>query len=179
MEESSIIFIFRKIHLKNMVFSFCSFSHKIHVSLSKYRHSFNVLLCVRRAIISTGQFSMPMDKRQPYETDIRVPLLISGPEIAPATISAPVSSVDIFATLLDIAGVEYASDGITLFKKRDNLPEDRTLLIEYRGERSRHRSSSGCSSDWDPNVTASIKSLDSSGVTLPRIELIVASYSYA
>lgn len=102
---------------------------------------------------------MPMDKRQPYETDIRVPLLISGPEIVPATISAPVSSVDIFATLLDIAGVEYASDGITLFKKSDNLPEDRTLLIEYRGERSKHRPSSGCPSDKDPNVTASIKFL--------------------
>ncbi|XP_032691113.1 N-acetylglucosamine-6-sulfatase-like isoform X2 [Odontomachus brunneus] len=106
-----------------------------------------------------GQFSMPMDKRQPYETDIRVPLLISGPGIAPATISAPVSSVDIFATLLDIAGMEYASDGKTLFKKSDNLPEDRTLLIEYRGERSRHRSSSGCPSDWDLNVTLCVREM--------------------
>ncbi|XP_014484648.1 PREDICTED: N-acetylglucosamine-6-sulfatase-like isoform X2 [Dinoponera quadriceps] len=106
-----------------------------------------------------GQFSMPMDKRQPYETDIRVPLLISGPGIVPATISAPVSSVDIFATLLDIAGVEYPSDGITLFKKHDNLPEDRTLLIEYRGERSKQRPSSGCPSDNDLNVTLCMKDM--------------------
>ncbi|EFN84648.1 N-acetylglucosamine-6-sulfatase [Harpegnathos saltator] len=106
-----------------------------------------------------GQFSMPMDKRQLYETDIRVPLMISGPGIAPATISAPVSSVDIFATLLDIGGVEYPSDGRTLFKKKDNLPVDRTLLIEYRGERSKHRSSSGCPSDRDLNVTLCMKEM--------------------
>lgn len=103
---------------------------------------------------------MPMDKRQPYETDIRVPLLISGPGIDSSTISAAVSSVDIFATLLDIAGVEYPSDGRTLFKTTRDLPQDRTVLIEYRGERSKKAPSSGCPSDSDLNVTASFKSLE-------------------
>lgn len=100
---------------------------------------------------------MPMDKRQPYETDIRVPLLISGPGIEPSTISAPVSSVDIFATLLNIAGVKYPSDGTTLFNANRNLSPDRTVLIEYRGEKSSKPSSSGCPSDSDLNVTASFK----------------------
>ncbi|KAM0734278.1 N-acetylglucosamine-6-sulfatase [Formica fusca] len=106
-----------------------------------------------------GQFSMPMDKRQPYETDIRVPLLISGPGIDSSTISAAVSSVDIFATLLDIAGIEYPSDGRTLFKTTRDLPQDRTVLIEYRGERSKKTPSSGCPSDSDPNITLCMKEM--------------------
>ncbi|XP_039302313.1 N-acetylglucosamine-6-sulfatase isoform X2 [Solenopsis invicta] len=106
-----------------------------------------------------GQFSMPMDKRQPYETDIRVPLLISGPGIESSTISAPVSSVDIFATLLSIAGVKYTSDGTALFNTNRNLSQDRTVLIEYRGERSHKRPSSGCPSDNDWNVTLCAKEM--------------------
>lgn len=102
---------------------------------------------------------MPIDKRQPYETDIQVPLLISGPSIIPSKISAPVSSVDIFPTILDIAGIKYPSDGTTLFKLKD-LSQDRTVLIEYRGERSKNVPSSGCPSDNDSNVTASIEYLE-------------------
>ncbi|XP_018405495.1 PREDICTED: N-acetylglucosamine-6-sulfatase-like [Cyphomyrmex costatus] len=104
-----------------------------------------------------GQFSMPIDKRQPYETDIRVPLLISGPGIEVSTVSAPVSSVDIFATILNIAGVEYPSDGTTLFNSDRNLPRDRTVLIEYRGERS-NEPSPGCPND-DLNVTLCVEEL--------------------
>lgn len=113
-------------------------------------HNYLYKICV----ILIGQFSMPMDKRQPYETDIRVPLLISGPGINSCTITAGVSSVDIFATLLDIAGIGYPSDGTTLLM--DNRLQDRTVLIEYRGERSRKIPSSGCPSDSDLNVTASV-----------------------
>ncbi|XP_076227289.1 N-acetylglucosamine-6-sulfatase isoform X2 [Nomia melanderi] len=79
-----------------------------------------------------GQFSMPIDKRQPYETDIRVPLLIRGPGITPSKISAPVSSVDLFATILE---------------------------IEYRGEKSKGIPSSGCPTDSDPNVSFCMKDM--------------------
>ncbi|XP_043505597.1 N-acetylglucosamine-6-sulfatase-like [Polistes fuscatus] len=97
-----------------------------------------------------GQFSMPMDKRQLYETDIRIPLLISGPGIPHSTITAPISSVDIFPTILQIAGLEYPSDGTSFLKKK--LSNDRTVLIEYKGEKSNHKPNSGCPSDNDLNL---------------------------
>ena len=42
-----------------------------------------------------GEFSMPIDKRQPYEFDIRVPFILRGPGI-PANTSSEVgrSSLD-------------------------------------------------------------------------------------
>ncbi|XP_015588945.1 N-acetylglucosamine-6-sulfatase isoform X2 [Cephus cinctus] len=101
-----------------------------------------------------GQFSMSIDKRQPYETDIRVPLMIRGPGISPKTVIAPVSSVDLYATILMIAGIEAPSDGTSLI---DTLPLDRTLLIEYRGEHSVGLPSSGCPTDADPNLQSCSK----------------------
>ena len=48
---------------------------------------------------------MPIDKRQPYEFDIRVPFLLRGPGIPANTSSeVPVLMVDVAPTLLDIAG---------------------------------------------------------------------------
>ncbi|XP_076748537.1 N-acetylglucosamine-6-sulfatase [Xylocopa sonorina] len=104
-----------------------------------------------------GQFSMPIDKRQPYETDIRVPLLVRGPGIEPSKISAPVSSVDLFDTILEIAGIRRPSDGTSILKKI--MPEDRTLLVEYRGEKSRNIPSSGCPTDYDANVALCAKDM--------------------
>nr|XP_050862072.1 N-acetylglucosamine-6-sulfatase-like [Vespula vulgaris] len=97
-----------------------------------------------------GQFSMPMDKRQPYETDIRIPLLISGPGIPHSTVTKPISSVDLFATILQIAGLEHPSDGISFLRK--TLSNDRTVLIEYRGEKSNYKPNTGCPSDNDLNL---------------------------
>ncbi|XP_011315423.1 N-acetylglucosamine-6-sulfatase [Fopius arisanus] len=99
-----------------------------------------------------GQFSMPMDKRQPYETDIRVPLLIRGPGITPGSeVNAPVSSVDLFSTILGMGGVEAVSDGISMLSK--NISDDRSVLIEYRGEHSERMPRSGCPSDDDLNLS--------------------------
>lgn len=98
---------------------------------------------------------MPYDKRQPYETDVRVPLLIRGPSITPGIeAKAAVSSVDLFATILQIAGVERNSDGMSLLGAEEL--KDRTVLIEYRGERSDGTPSSGCPTDNDPNLSVSI-----------------------
>ena len=96
---------------------------------------------------------MPLDKRQLYETDIKVPLLIKGPDVSPSNIIAPVSSVDLFATILGIAGIEHTSDGATLLNP--DLPPDRTLLVEYRGEKSNKRQTTGCPSDSDMNLSVS------------------------
>ncbi|XP_015522323.2 N-acetylglucosamine-6-sulfatase isoform X1 [Neodiprion lecontei] len=97
-----------------------------------------------------GQFSLPFDKRQPYETDIRVPLLIRGPGISKGTVQYPASSVDLFATILDMAGTDASSDGTSLLSHY--LRTDRTLLIEYRGEKSEKPQTSGCPTDSDPNM---------------------------
>uniref|UniRef100_A0A667Z4N5 N-acetylglucosamine-6-sulfatase n=1 Tax=Myripristis murdjan TaxID=586833 RepID=A0A667Z4N5_9TELE len=53
----------------------------------------------------TGQFSLPLDKRQLYEFDIRVPLMVRGPNIKPnQTSQMLVANVDLGPTILDIAG---------------------------------------------------------------------------
>ncbi|XP_058808699.1 N-acetylglucosamine-6-sulfatase-like [Phymastichus coffea] len=97
-----------------------------------------------------GQFSMPYDKRQPYETDIRVPLMMRGPGIVRGTeVKSAVSSVDLFATILEIAGVERPSDGVSLLNYE---VLDRTVLVEYHGEKSHGKSNSGCPTDADLNL---------------------------
>lgn len=54
-----------------------------------------------------GQFGLPLDKRQPYETDIRIPLLIRGPEIPPnSTSQAIVLNIDFAPTILNMSGIE-------------------------------------------------------------------------
>lgn len=94
---------------------------------------------------------MPYDKRQLYETDIRVPLYIRGPGIERGGhVKAAVSSVDIFATILDLAGVESPSDGMSLLTQGLS---DRTVLIEYKGEKNEDAQGSGCPSDLDPNLS--------------------------
>lgn len=52
-----------------------------------------------------GQFAQAFDKRQPYETDIRVPFVISGPNIPPKIVyEYPVALIDIFPSILTKAG---------------------------------------------------------------------------
>ncbi|ESO97679.1 hypothetical protein LOTGIDRAFT_208806 [Lottia gigantea] len=87
-----------------------------------------------------GQFSMPEDKRQLYEFDIRVPLMISGPGIKPGqTRDDMVMNIDIGQTILDLAGAGTMSqaDGITLVPlfPTDHKHLNRTeILIEHSGE---------------------------------------------
>lgn len=89
-----------------------------------------------------GQFAQPFDKRQPYETDINVPLLIRGPGIAPEShIDTAVSLVDLAPTILAWADIDTPSymDGQSfhelLLNKRRRVPFfERSLLIEYWGE---------------------------------------------
>ncbi|CAG5112325.1 Oidioi.mRNA.OKI2018_I69.chr2.g6551.t1.cds [Oikopleura dioica] len=94
----------------------------------------------------TGQFSLPYDKRQPYEFDLRIPLLIRGPNVKPnSTIPYPVSTVDFAPTILDLANQNSKKlrfedtnfDGES-FKTLLNGSVDtswrQNLLIEYHGE---------------------------------------------
>lgn len=80
-----------------------------------------------------GEFGMPIDKRQPYEFDIRIPMIIRGPNI-PANITSkvPALMVDMAPTFLDIAGLPADDlDGLSLLGR---VEEERRFLVEYSGE---------------------------------------------
>uniref|UniRef100_A0AAQ4PUX8 N-acetylglucosamine-6-sulfatase n=1 Tax=Gasterosteus aculeatus aculeatus TaxID=481459 RepID=A0AAQ4PUX8_GASAC len=90
----------------------------------------------------TGQFSLPIDKRQLYEFDIRVPLMVRGPGIKPQqTLQAPVLNIDLAPTILDISGTDLSSvdvDGQSfLSQMAPSLRNGTTrpfFLVEYNGE---------------------------------------------
>ena len=78
-------------------------------------------------------------KMEMYEQAVRVPLLVAGPGIPPATCDAVVSHLDLHATLLDLAGcpdAAAASHGRSLVPAlhhgRDPGP-DRPAFIQYTG----------------------------------------------
>ncbi|XP_053686248.1 N-acetylglucosamine-6-sulfatase-like [Sabethes cyaneus] len=85
-----------------------------------------------------GQFSQPYDKRQPYETDIRVPFLIRGPKVAPKSlVSSPIALIDVAPTVLELAGIPVPSkmDGASFISKLNTMEiHERQILIEYWGE---------------------------------------------
>lgn len=52
-----------------------------------------------------GQFAQAFDKRQPYETDIRVPFVVSGYRVPTKIVyEHPVALIDLFPTILTMAG---------------------------------------------------------------------------
>ena len=84
-----------------------------------------------------------LDKRNPYEEDVRLPLLIRPPAAfggAGTTDSHLVNAVDLAPTILALAGL--ASDGmdgrswLPLLDSRVETPQDwrSDTLIEYYGE---------------------------------------------
>ncbi|KAM3600590.1 uncharacterized protein V6R79_025502 [Siganus canaliculatus] len=90
----------------------------------------------------TGQFSLPIDKRQLYEFDIRVPLMVRGPGIKPnQTLKAPVLNIDLAPTILDISGVNVSTvdlDGQSFLAQMAPSLRNGTarpfFLVEYTGE---------------------------------------------
>lgn len=89
----------------------------------------------------TGQFSLPIDKRQLYEFDIKVPLLVRGPGVKKnQTSKMLVANIDLGPTILDIAGYDLNKtkmDGVSflpLLKSEPNVTWRTDLLIEYQGE---------------------------------------------
>ncbi|XP_066148918.1 N-acetylglucosamine-6-sulfatase-like isoform X1 [Euwallacea fornicatus] len=108
-----------------------------------------------------GQFGQPWDKRQPYEADTRVPLLISGPGVGKKILEPyPVSAVDIAPTILDLAGIKppHHMDGKSfkkqLLNKRNNIGY-KFVFMEYWGEGAATDKSVDKSCPWgfDTNVT--------------------------
>lgn len=105
-----------------------------------------------------GQFTQPWDKRQPYESDIRVPFFVRGPKIPEKTISNyPISAVDILPTILDLSGIEQDRDfDGKSFKeflfKSENVVYDRHILVEYWGEASPNTIDPQCFFAYDNNL---------------------------
>lgn len=118
-----------------------------------------------------GQFSMPYDKRQPYETDIRVPFVAIGPDVLRVNhnIEQPVALIDLAPTVLELAKVPASSlfDGQSfaeLLRSQSNAISrsasfdevqasadtpivgayDRKLLIEYWGEGTTESFNANC-----------------------------------
>jgi N-acetylglucosamine-6-sulfatase len=87
-----------------------------------------------------GQFKQQGEKRQPYEEDIRVPLIVRGPNVAPDTRTSSIAlSIDLYPTFLDLAGVTLPDgvDGRSLKnimtgQKESSWRED--FVVEYYGE---------------------------------------------
>lgn len=109
-----------------------------------------------------GQFGMPYDKRQPYETDIRVPFIVTGPGIrSKHVVEHPITLIDLAPTIFDWADiekpdhldgqsfanlvniqsnaveqVEFTTDGpdYETSSPGQSLKYERQLLVEYWGE---------------------------------------------
>jgi N-acetylglucosamine-6-sulfatase len=86
-----------------------------------------------------GQFRLFVEKREPYDTDIRVPLAVRGPGItANSTSAAIVANVDLGATILELAGVApRVTDGRSfasqLGPSPPTWPRDRALIEMWAG----------------------------------------------
>ncbi|XP_061430140.1 N-acetylglucosamine-6-sulfatase-like [Lethenteron reissneri] len=95
----------------------------------------------------SGQFSLPNDKRQLYEFDIRVPMLVRGPGIkAKQILRAPVMNIDLGPTFLELAGVNVSQtrmDGMSMVPLLHPVDKPAAaaapawrsdFLVEYQGE---------------------------------------------
>ncbi|CAG4932466.1 unnamed protein product [Colias eurytheme] len=83
-----------------------------------------------------GQFAQVYDKRQPYEADIKVPLIIRGPNIEKNFIdNQPILNIDLAPTILELAGLTApkSMDGKPI-KFNNGKDIERYMLVEYYGE---------------------------------------------
>ena len=70
-----------------------------------------------------------------YEEATTVPLIMTGPGLAPGQITAPVSLIDLYPTVLDLAGVAVSGDApahAKSLRETAQMPDpDRAILSEY------------------------------------------------
>uniref|UniRef100_T1PJN0 Sulfatase n=1 Tax=Musca domestica TaxID=7370 RepID=T1PJN0_MUSDO len=108
-----------------------------------------------------GQFAQPFDKRQPYETDIQVPLLIRGPSIKPGvTVTTPTLLIDLLPTILEWIHLplDPQMDGQSLhpflvnadsYDAAADMYYNRGLLVQHKGEGNLRTYRSECPM-WKP-----------------------------
>lgn len=105
-----------------------------------------------------GQFAQAYDKRQPYETDVRVPLVVRGPTVPERVIvNQPTLLIDLFPTIQEMIGVapfEYL-DGRSFYsdlmhaQRVEDFQDlqqnfNRNMLIEHWGEFDRQQVEPAC-----------------------------------
>lgn len=98
-----------------------------------------------------GQFAQAYDKRQPYETDIRIPLIVRGPGVdRKSVVQQPTLLIDLMPTMLEWAQLSLPTnlDGRSF---RMDLEEPRStfsrqFLVEYWGEANANSHSASCQS---------------------------------
>ncbi|XP_035217177.1 N-acetylglucosamine-6-sulfatase-like isoform X2 [Stegodyphus dumicola] len=90
-----------------------------------------------------GQFSLPWDKRQPYEFDVKVPLLIRGPGVEKGiTIQQPMLNIDLAPTFLELANISIPEDldgksfATLLLNPNSDVKLRSSFIIEHQGEAS-------------------------------------------
>eukprot|EP01097_Dermamoeba_algensis_P009909 TRINITY_DN7133_c0_g1_i1.p2 TRINITY_DN7133_c0_g1~~TRINITY_DN7133_c0_g1_i1.p2 ORF type:complete len:565 (+),score=157.83 TRINITY_DN7133_c0_g1_i1:208-1695(+) len=92
-----------------------------------------------------GQYAMQGEKRQPYENEIRVPLIVRGPGVPQGVEeSSVVLNIDFTPTILQIGGMnsslKESFDGRSFFHlltpqdQRENITWRTDFLVEYHGE---------------------------------------------
>lgn len=109
-----------------------------------------------------GQFGLPLDKRQLYETDLRVPLLVRGPGIVSNTTKGNVvTNIDLAPTLIELGmgRIPVEMDGasfVHLIRNESNFitpPQPQhSFLVEYHGEGGAHGVDQQCRAITDQNM---------------------------
>ncbi|XP_005105830.2 N-acetylglucosamine-6-sulfatase isoform X1 [Aplysia californica] len=103
-----------------------------------------------------GQFSLPYDKRQLYDFDIRVPLMVRGPNItANSTSQETVVSIDLAPTFLEIGQTGQSPsgfDGMSILKILET--ETSGLTVGMEDLTPSFRLSAGLKHEAPPHTTS-------------------------
>ncbi|XP_076471458.1 N-acetylglucosamine-6-sulfatase-like [Babylonia areolata] len=84
-----------------------------------------------------GQFGLPYDKRQLYEFDVRVPLMVRGPGIEPGQVTQQnAMNIDLGPTFIALAGRQVPSymDGKSLIPVLTTAPHNNKTAPTFRSE---------------------------------------------
>lgn len=78
-------------------------------------------------------------KMSPFEDSARVPLMVAAPDLAPGRVDAPVSSIDVNATLADLVGIDSSevaqwTDGQSLLPLVKGREPAAPVYMEYAAE---------------------------------------------
>ena len=87
--------------------------------------------------LHTGEYRLMPGKLSAFDTDIRVPLVVSGPGVPSAvTTAVPAENVDLASTFAAMGGTTVAGDGHSLLPLLEGRPTPRwrnAVLIEHLG----------------------------------------------